>query len=182
MFIRVQSCEKLDQKTIMPCLPLCRLNLAIVQNRNIRTWIMSTINLLENSAGLYQFTLELPWPGFTPENIIYLIRQFSEYHTSVNNRIQSLTRISASGCHLCRSRQQQARSPQYWVGIRSSPWKWKQDIFKNCTRKNCAYMYFISCRLLFFQYDYFVLMYLSKTDPTRTNLNVCKLKNIKFKT
>ena len=43
-------------------------------------------------------------------------------------------------------------------------------------------MYFISCRLLFFQYDYFVLMYLSKTDPTRTNLNVCKLKNIKFKT
>ena len=113
VFIRVQSCEKLDQKTIMPCLPLCRLNLAIVQNRNIRTWIMSTINLLENSAGLYQFTLELPWPGFTPENIMYLIRQFSEYHTSVNNRIQSLTRISASGCHLCRSRQQQARSPQY---------------------------------------------------------------------
>ena len=113
VFIRVQNCEKLDQKTIMPCLPLCRMNLAIVQNRYIRTWIMSTINLLENSAGLYQFTLELPWPGFAPENITYLIRQFSDYHALVNNRIQSLTSISASGCHFCRSRQQQARSPQY---------------------------------------------------------------------
>ena len=60
------------------------MNLAIVQNRYIRTWIMSTINLLENSAGLYQFTLELPWPGFAPENITYLIRQFSDYHALVN--------------------------------------------------------------------------------------------------
>ena len=115
---------------IMPCLPLCRLNLAIVQNRYIRTWIMSTINLLENSAGLYQFTLELPWPGFIPENITYLIRQFTEYHTSVNNRIQSLTRISASGCHLCRSRQHQAQNPQHWVGIRSSPWNQNKTSLK----------------------------------------------------
>ena len=97
----------------MPCLPLCRLNLSIVQNRYVRTWIMSTINLLENSAGLYQFTLELPWPGFTPESITYLIRQFNEYHASVHNRIQSLTRMSASGCSLCRSRQRQAQNPQH---------------------------------------------------------------------
>ena len=111
-----QNCVYLclnSEKTIMPCSPLCRLNLAIVQNRYIRLWIMSTINLLENSAGLYQFTLELPWPGFTPENITYLIRQFSNYHAAVNSRIQSLTRISASGCHICRSHQHQARSPQY---------------------------------------------------------------------
>ena len=123
--ICVYSCFKLwklENKKNMPCLPLCRLNLSIVQNRYVRTWIMSTINLLENSAGLYQFTLELPWPGFTPESITYLIRQFNEYHASVHNRIQSLTRMSASGCSLCRSRQRQAQNPQHWLGTRSSPW------------------------------------------------------------
>ena len=119
------NCESLKEKKKMPCFPLCRLNLSIVQNRYVRTWIVSTINLLENSAGLYQFTLELPWPGFTPENITYLIRQFNEYHASVQIRIQSLTRISASGCSLCRSRQRQAQSPQYWQGTRSSPWNQK---------------------------------------------------------
>ena len=130
MFYSCLNCESLTEKTIMPCLPLCRLNLAIVQNRYIRTWIVSTINLLENSAGLYQFTLEVPWPGFIPENITYLVRQFSKYYTSVNNRIQSLTRVSASGCHLCRSRQHQARSPQYWTGIRSSPWNQNKTSLK----------------------------------------------------
>ena len=142
----------------MPCLPLCRLNLAIVQNRYIRTWIVSTINLLENSAGLYQFTLEMPWPGFIPENITYLVRQFSKYYTSVNNRIQSLTRVSASGCHLCRSRQHQARSPQYWTGIRSSPWNQNKTSLKNCTRNNylCLICTLVPCHLLL--YDYFVLL------------------------
>ena len=108
-----KNCESLKKKKNMPCDPLCRLNLSIVQNRYVRTWIMSTINLLENSAGLYQFTLELPWPGFTPENITYLIRRFNEYHASVLNRIHSLTRISASGCSICRSRQRQAQNPQH---------------------------------------------------------------------
>ena len=145
----------------MPCLPLCRLNLAIVQNRYIRTWIMSTINLLENSAGLYQFTLEMPWPGFIPENITYLVRQFSKYYTSVNNRIQSLTRVSASGCHLCRSRQHQARSPQYWAGIRSSPWNQNKTSLKIVLVINylCLTLYFctlVPLPLIIIHYDYSV--------------------------
>ena len=97
----------------MPCYPLCRLNLAIVQNRYLKTWLISTISMMENSAGLYQFTLELPWAGFVPENINFMIRYFTEFHASVHDRIRGLTRISASGCRLCRIRQQQAQNPQH---------------------------------------------------------------------
>lgn len=179
MFIRVLNCESLKNKKNMPCLPLCRLNLSIVQNRYVRTWIMSTINLLENSAGLYQFTLELPWPGFTPESITYLIRQFNEYHASVHNRIRSLTRMSASGCSLCRSRQRQAQNPQHWLGTRSSPWNQKQNIFKNCNSW-LLFLILCLCRLLAYYYCCFLwlfqfqfpYLYLHRTDPTQ--LNVCK--------
>ena len=103
------NCE--EDLAIMPCSPLCRNHLALVQNRYVCNWIISTITMMENSAGLFQFTQELPWTGFELSTVNHLIRQFSEFHVSIHDRIQRLVRTTTSGCRLCR-RQQQARKSQ----------------------------------------------------------------------
>ena len=112
---------------IMPCSPLCRQHLALVQNRYVRNWIVSTITMMENSAGLFQFTRELPWAGFDLGTVNYLIRHFTEFHISVHDRIQGLIRTTTSGCRLCR-RQQQARNSQNWISTCCSPWKMKTSL------------------------------------------------------
>ena len=52
------KCAQIFHKKIMPCQVLCRLQLSLVQHRYVLNWVVSTITLLENTAGLFEFTGE----------------------------------------------------------------------------------------------------------------------------
>ena len=100
------NCERLfrlrrDEKVKMPCRAQCRLQLSLVQYRCVLSWVVSTITLLENSARMFEFTRENPWPGFIPANTESLISYFNNLYTITENVIQGLIRITATGCHVC---------------------------------------------------------------------------------
>ena len=97
----------------MPCSASCRSNLALIQNRQVRSWLDTTISMLESTSGLDHFTLEAPWSGYEPENTQTLIKYFTDFHASVHARIHWLIRITTSGCRLCRRRQHQEQNLQH---------------------------------------------------------------------
>ena len=85
----------------LTCKAICRYRLILVQTRLMRTWYESTISMLENSLTLYYFSLEVPWPGFSPitaQNKIITMRN----HLILSTRkIEILIRLTNNGCTNC---------------------------------------------------------------------------------
>ena len=85
----------------MVCSVICRNRLLLVQSRIKRDWYLSTVTMLQNQLELQQFTLELPWPAFTPASARNKIRLCYNYLVQANREIQHLELIVNNGCQWC---------------------------------------------------------------------------------
>ena len=86
----------------MPCKQMCRLRLCLVQCRNMRAWLQSTLTTLENSLALSYFTLEAPWVEFTPGDVQLKIRIISGLLDQTLRQMGCLMHLTDIGCNLCR--------------------------------------------------------------------------------
>ena len=87
------------------CRHLCRYRLILVQCRFMRSWLQSTITMLDITLALYSFTLETPWDDFTPMDVHQKIRIMSDYLEQILRQIGFLTNLTIIGCNHCRRTQ-----------------------------------------------------------------------------
>ena len=85
----------------LTCRAICRYRLILVQTRLMRTWYESTISMLENSLTLYYFSLEQPWPGFSPITAQNKIITMRNHLLQSTRKIECLIRLTNNGCTYC---------------------------------------------------------------------------------
>ena len=107
----------------MACRLICRYCLILIQTRLMRTWFQSTISMLENSLTLYYFTLEQPWPGFSPDSALQKLRTMKSHLDHNSRKIDCLTRML-----YCRGQ----FSHVFWRKLLKKTWFVKKFVFFVC--------------------------------------------------